>query len=143
MLKITSVENPTFIDDIGNTIEDYLKCHNISKIDNVNKPFENKILPEEIGLGDLKVNAPVFVHNEKVYQTFLRKIAFEREFKLTKKFKSLTKKEKKIVIKELTFLLEKDFTHIFTIYEKRNCFIESSYVLNKIIYVCSGVKIIN
>jgi len=126
---------------LSDGIEEILKSDEVSEISENNKPFEYRILPEEIGLDEFKVDSPVFRYKGKSFRCYLRKLNIRRISSLNTNFNSLNKNEKENLLKELIPILKKQFTHIYDIIEKRNHFIVNGYVENYVGYICYGTKI--
>jgi len=126
---------------LGNGISEILKSNAVSEITEKNKPFDLDILPEEIGLDEFKVDLPIYKYKNNTHQCGLRKINLRRTFRLNNDFKSLNQDEKKLILNELIPILKNQFTHIYKIIEKRNSFIVTGYVENKIDYICYGNKV--
>jgi hypothetical protein len=129
------------IANLGDGISAVLKSDVVSEITEENKPFDLDILPEEIGLTELKVDSPVYIYKNKVHHCYLMKINLRRTFKLNNDFNSLTQDEKDLLLNELTPLLKEHFTHIYKIIERRMEFIVAGYVENHIQYICRGSKV--
>lgn len=129
------------IANLGDGISEILKSDVVSEITEENKPFDLDILPEEIGLTELKVNSPIYKYKNNSHQCALRKINLIRKFKLNNDFNSLTQGEKDLLLNELIPILKEHFTHIYKIIEKRNNFIVAGYVENHIHYICYGNKV--
>lgn len=129
------------IANLGDGISEILKSDVVSEITEENKPFDLDILPEEIGLTELKVNSPIYGYKNNSHRCELRKINLRRKFKLNNDFNSLTQGEKDLLLNELIPLLKEHFTHIYKIIEKRRNFIVEGYVENHINYICYGNKV--
>jgi hypothetical protein len=129
------------IANLGDGISEILKSNAVSEITEHNKPFDCDILPDEIGLDELKVDLPIYKYKGNRHQCSLCKINLRRTFELNKDFNSLNQDEKDSILNELIPLLKDRFTHIYKIIEKRNSFIVAGYVENHIDYICYGNKV--
>jgi len=129
------------IANLGDGISEILKSNAVSEITEHNKPFDCDILPDEIGLNELKVDSPIYEYKGNGHQCGLRKINLRRTFELNKNFNLLNQDEKDSILNELIPILKDRFTHIYKIIEKRNSFIVAGYVENHIDYICYGNKV--
>ena len=118
-----------------------MKSNAVSEITEHNKPFDCDILPDEIGLNELKVDSPIYKYKGNTHQCGLRKTNLKRTFELNKDFNSLNQEEKNLILNELIPILKERFTQIYKIIEKRNSFIVAGYVENYIGYICYGNKV--
>ena len=113
----------------------------VSKITDINKPFELDILPEEIGLIEMKVHSSAFSYKNNTHNCSLRKLNIMRNFSMNDNFNSLNQYEKDLILNQLIPTLKEQFTHIYKIIEIRNKFIVNGYVDNNINYMCYGKNI--
>jgi len=142
MFKKLIFDKLDIFSNLGEGIEKILDSDAVSKIDENNKPFDLDILPEEIGLSELKVDLPTYIYKGNAHRCRLKLINLTRTFKLNDNFNLLNNDEKKIILDDLIPILKERFTHIYKIIEKRNHFLVADYVENYVQYICYGNKVI-
>jgi hypothetical protein len=118
---------------------DECKDEHTSEITETNKPWRYDIDPEDLGLGDLKVE-PVFIHHGNSQTCKLTKLPISRNTDLNKNFSQIKPKKLK---KELALYIEENYTHVNSIIEHRQSAISSNKVVDMVYYMVHGVKIIN
>ncbi len=124
--------------DFAEAFDEY-KDEHTSEITETNKPWRYDIDPEDLGLGELKVE-PVFISNGNPQTCKLIKIPIFRNADLNKNFSQIKPKKLK---KELASYIKENFTHVNSIIEHRQSAIVADRVIDMVYYMIHGVKIGN
>jgi hypothetical protein len=116
---------------------DKYKDEHTSEITETNKPWRYDIDPEDLGLGELKVE-PVFMYNGNPQTCRLTKLPIFRNTDLNKNFSQIKPKK---LSKELASYVKENYTHVNSIIEHRQSAIVADRVIDMVYYMIHGVKI--
>jgi len=112
-----------------------------SPIGEGNDPWNYNIPLNELNINITKVEHPTFEYNGRAFHCQIRKAPLLRIHNLDENFSNLT--DNSGIKKELEDFINDNFTHIYQVFEERLLsFVGDNRVMNEIIYVVRGTKII-
>jgi hypothetical protein len=112
-----------------------------SPIGEGNDPWNYNIPLNELNINITKVEHPTFEYNGRAFICQIRKAPLLRIHNLDENFSNLT--DNSGIKKELEDFINDNFTHIYQVFEERLLsFVGDNRVMNEIIYVVRGTKII-
>lgn len=115
-----------------------------SEIDDINFPWDYIIPLNELDIKIEKVDLPIFTYRDRTFTTCIRKIPVKRLSNLTENFSNIQEPSLKAEIKNLLEnFINENFTHVYSIMEKREPFyLSNRRVMDSLYYICRGTKII-
>jgi hypothetical protein len=112
-----------------------------SPIGEGNDPWNYNIPLNELNINITKVEHPTFEYNGRAFHCQIRKAPLLRIHNLDENFSNLA--DNSGIKKELEDFINDNFTHIYQVFEERLLsFVGDNRVMNEIIYVVRGTKII-